>query len=186
MKNVIIFHGTDCSPDNEFYWYKWLKNELEDHGYKVFVPHYPDINHEPINTFLPKVMNDHQFDTETILVGHSAGSPLILSILEKINIKVKLSVLVAGYSKRLPGETLDPVLQELYDWKKIKSSSEEFVFINSVNDPWGCDDKQGRTLFDNLGGTQIIRSDGHFGSESQNLPYTEFPLLRDVILETEL
>lgn len=180
---VIIFHGTDCSPDNKFYWYKWLKEELEAHGYSVETPHYKDINHESIKTFLPKVLAAHDFNEDTILVGHSAGSPLILSILENVNVRVKLSVLVAGYSMQLPGEEKDPILQDSYDWQKINKCSEDFVFINSVNDPWGCDDKQGRMLFDNLGGTQIIRNEGHFGSESQDLPYTEFPLVRDIILE---
>lgn len=186
MKNVIIFHGTDCSPDNKYYWYGWLKKELEDQGYSVSTPHYADINHEPISTFLPKVLNDHRFDSETILVGHSAGAPLVLSILEKLNVRIKLSILVAGYSMRLPGEMPDPVLQESYDWEKIKNNSNDFVFINSVNDPWGCNDKQGRILFDNLAGTQIIRNEGHFGSEGKNLPYIKFPLLRDIILESEI
>lgn len=181
---VIIFHGTDCSPNNPYYWYDWLKNELEAHDYIVSVPHYSDINHEAIETFLPKVLDDHQFNDDTILIGHSAGAPLILSILENIDVRVRLSVLVAGYSMRLPNESKDPVLQTSYDWEKISKNSESFVFINSVNDPWGCDDKQGRLMFDKLGGTQIIRNEGHFGSESQNLPYTEFPMLRDIILES--
>ncbi|AHB42716.1 hypothetical protein RAAC3_TM7C00001G0878 [Candidatus Saccharibacteria bacterium RAAC3_TM7_1] len=185
MKNAIIFHGTDCSPDNKFYWYEWLKNELENRGYKVSVPHYPTINHKEIGMFLPKVLKNHQFDQDTVLVGHSAGSPLILSILENIDVKVKLSILVAGYSMRLPGEDKDPVLQTAYDWEKIKSNSSDFVFINSVDDPWGCDDKQGRIMFDHLGGTQIVRNEGHFGSEGQNLPYVKFPLVRDLILESE-
>lgn len=180
---VIIFHGTDCSPTNKYYWYGWLKAQLELSGHTVEAPHYPDINHEDIEAFLPKVLANHSFDSDTILVGHSAGSPLILSLLENLGIQVRMSALVAGYSMRLPGETTDPVLQQSYNWQKIKQNSKEFVFINSVNDPWGCDDKQGRILFDNLGGTQIVRNEGHFGSESQNLPYTEFPLLRDIVLE---
>jgi len=181
---VVIFHGTDCSPENKFYWYGWLKTELKAAGCEVELPHYPELNHESIDTFLPKITAAHQFDTDTILVGHSAGAPLILSILESLHTSVQLSVLVAGYSMRLPGETGDPIIQESYDWQKIKQNSKDFAFINSVNDPWGCDDKQGRILFDNLGGTQIIKNDGHFGSEGNNLPYTEFPLLRDLILET--
>lgn len=181
--NVIIFHGTDCQPDNKFYWYSWLKKQLEAHGHKVEVPYYPDINHEDIATFLPKVLKNHDFGRDTVLVGHSAGSPLILSILERLGAAVRLSVLVAGYSMRLPREEKDPVLQDNYEWGKIKANAKDFVFINSVNDPWGCDDKQGRILFDNLGGTQIIKNDGHFGSEGNNLPYVEFPLLRDIILE---
>lgn len=181
---VIIFHGTDCSPDNKFYWYAWLKEELENRGHSVEAPYYPDINHEAIDTFLPKVLQANSFDDDTVLIGHSAGSPLILSILENIDSPVRLSVLVAGYSMRLPGENTDPVLQDSYNWQKIKQNSKDFTFINSVDDPWGCDDKQGRILFDNLGGTQIIRNEGHFGSEGKNEPYTEFPLLRDLILET--
>jgi predicted alpha/beta hydrolase family esterase len=181
--NVIIFHGTDCTPDSKYYWYAWLRQQLEDKGHAVLVPYYPDINHEDIATFLPKILSSHTFDNDTILVGHSAGSPLILSILENMSNPVRQSVLVAGYSMRPKGETLDPVLQESYNWKKIKQNSKEFVCINSVNDPWGCDDKQGRILFDKLGGTQIIKNEGHFGSESQNLPYAQFPLLRDIILE---
>ncbi len=181
---VIIFHGTDCSPENKYYWYSWLKDELLNVGCAVETPYYPDINHEDIDTFLPKVIASHEFDEDTILVGHSAGSPLILSVLQAINSKVRLSILVAGYSMRLPGESKDPVLQASYDWKRIKENSEDFVFINSVDDPWGCDDKQGRIMFDHLGGTQIIRNEGHFGSEGQNLPYVEFDLLRDIILET--
>jgi predicted alpha/beta hydrolase family esterase len=180
---VIIFHGTDCSPDNKYYWYAWLKEQLQAHGHEVEVPHYPDINHEDITTFLPEVLKNHTFGPETILVGHSAGSPLILSILENSDSPVRLSVLVAGYSMRLPGENLDPVLQDKYNWQNIKQNSKEFVFINSVDDPWGCDDKQGRILFDNLGGMQIIKNEGHFGSEGQDVAYVEFPLLRDVILE---
>jgi len=38
------------------------------------------------------------------------------------------------------------------------------LFINSVNDPWGCNDKQGRKMFDNLGGTLVVNNDGHMGS----------------------
>ena len=186
MKNAIIFHGTDCSPDSTFYWYAWLKDELEKNGYSVDVPHYPEINHEDIATFLPKVLANHGFNDETVLVGHSAGAPLILSILEQIDQRVKQCVVVAGYSMLPPGETKDPVLQASYDWHKIKAHSDSFVCINSVDDPWGCDDKQGRILFDHLGGTQIIRNDGHFGSESQNQPYTKFPLLKNVILESEV
>lgn len=180
---VIIFHGTDCQPDSKFYWYSWLKGQLDARGYEVEVPHYPDINHEDIATFLPKVLKNHTFGSDTVLVGHSAGSPLILSILENLDSPVRLGVLVAGYSMRLPGEDVDPVLQQAYDWQKIKQNAKDFVFINSVDDPWGCDDKQGRILFDSLGGTQIIKSDGHFGSEGQSLPYVEFPLLRDIVLE---
>jgi predicted alpha/beta hydrolase family esterase len=182
-KNAIIFHGTDCRPED--YWYGWLKAELEKAGYTVELPYYPDINHEPIDTFLSKVLANHHFDEDTVLVGHSAGSPLILSVLEHIDQKTSQAVLVAGYSMRFSGEDRDPVLQDSYNWSKIKENAGDFVFINSVNDPWGCDDKQGRIMFDKLGGTQITRNEGHFGSTTYDQSYPQFPLVRDVILEKE-
>lgn len=180
-KRAIIFHGTDCKPDDPIYWYPWLQKQLEANGYEVAVPYYPDINHEPINIFLPKVLKNHRFDEETVLVGHSAGGPLLLSVLEHVDAIIPQAILVAGYSMRLPGEEKDPVLQDSYDWEKIKTHVKDIYFINSVNDPWGCDDKQGRIMFDKLGGTQIIRNDGHFGSRTNHQQYSEFPLLGRLI-----
>jgi len=161
-----------------------LKSELEKADYEVELPSYPDINHEPIGEFLAKVLAHHVFDKDTVLIGHSAGSPLILSVLEAIETPISQAVLVAGYSERLEGE-VDPVLQPNYNWEKIKDNAEDFVFINSVNDPWGCDADQGRILFDNLGGMQVIRNEGHFGSTTFDQPYPKFPLVRDVILGRE-
>ena len=46
------------------------------------------------------------------------------------------------------------------------------------NDPWTCDDKQGRMMLDHLGGVQVIpKGEGHMGSTTYNQPYKEFPLL---------
>lgn len=180
-KKAIIFHGTDCKPDDPTYWYQCLGQQLEARGYEVELPYYPDINHEPIATFLPKVLAAHTFDSDTTLIGHSAGGPLLLSILENIQQPVAQAILVAGYSMRLPGEEKDPVLQDGYDWDKIKAHVKDITFINSVNDPWGCSAEQGRIMFDQLDGTQIIRNDGHFGSTSQNQIYTEFPLLERLV-----
>ncbi len=36
--------------------------------------------------------------------------------------------------------------------------------------PYGCDAEQGRSMFDRLGGTQIIRDDGHFGDLDDPTP----------------
>lgn len=68
-------------------------------------------------------------------------------------------------------------LQSKYDWEKIKANCQNFVFINAANDPWGCNDKQGRKMFDKLGGTLIINNEGHMGSNKFNQPYKKFPLL---------
>lgn len=73
-------------------------------------------------------------------------------------------------------------MQPGYDWERIKTHVRDVVFIHSDNDPWGCDDKKGREMFDHLGGTLIIRhGEGHMGSNKFNQPYREFPLLLKLI-----
>lgn len=176
-KKAIIFHGTGGNPD--IAWYPWISEQLELRGYDVERPFYPDINQEPIAEFLPKVLSSHTFDENTVLIGHSGGAPLILSILENIEVVIKQAFLVAGYST-LPNTSEEPVLQANYNWSKIKTHVKDIYFINSTNDPYGCDDKQGRAMFNKLGGTQIILNDGHFGSPEQE--YDTFELLDRLVV----
>jgi uncharacterized protein len=42
----------------------------------------------------------------------------------------------------------------------------------------GCDDAQGRAMFGQLGGTQMVRDHGHFGGDR---PYDTFELLDRLI-----
>jgi uncharacterized protein len=67
------------------------------------------------------------------------------------------------------------VLQDHYEWTAIKAHVREMYFINSRTDPYGCDEHQGRAMLERLGGTQIVRDDGHFGDYDQ--VYEEFPLV---------
>lgn len=175
MQEVIIFHGTECKPTD--FWYPWLKNELEKNNKQVQTPYFPTMNLEPIESFLPKVLESIKIEENTVLIGHSAGATLILSILENLEFKVLKAILVAGFSETHPDAKQMKILQKKYNWNKIKQNVNDIIFINSVNDPWGCNDEQGRYLFENLGGTLIIKKDGHFGSNAKNQPYKEFKLL---------
>ncbi|MET8040859.1 alpha/beta hydrolase [Micromonospora sp. NPDC005215] len=175
-RRAIIFHGTGGNPD--VVWYRWLAQRLEARGYAVEVPHHPGINVEPIATFLPKVLNGHRFDEDTVLVGHSGGAALLLALLEHVDATVDQAILVAGYCTR-PNDSDEPVLQQSYDWAAIRSHVRDIYFVNSRKDPYGCDDRQGRAMFERLGGTQIVRDDGHFGDHDQ--PYERFDLLDRLI-----
>lgn len=173
-RSAIIFHGTGGNPDN--CWYPWLAGRLAARGYTVEVPHHPGLNVEPIATFLPRVLEGHRFDEGTVLVGHSGGAALLLAILEQVS--VAQAILVAGYCTR-PNAAEEPVLRPDYDWAAIRSHVRDIYFINSRQDPYGCDDRQGRAMFERLGGTQIVRDDGHFGDYDQ--PYERFGLLDRLI-----
>lgn len=180
MKNAMIFHGTSGNPDK--FWIPWLKDMLEKDGYEVWVPQLPEPDTPDLKIQLPFVLKNGKFNSETVIIGHSAGNPLIISVLEKIDIRIKGAVLVAGFIKNLTKVNKDAILQDKYDFEKIKNNVENLFFINSDNDPWGCDDKAGREMFDKLGGTLVIRhGDGHMGSDRFNQPYKTFPLLHKII-----
>jgi len=179
MKNACIFHGSGGSPDD--FWYPYVKNELEKIGYTVWVPQLPNPNNPDLKTQLPFVLNNHNYNEDTVLIGHSAGCPLILSLLESLDVKVKLSILVSGFINILPNGP-KKILQNKYHWEKIKNNCYNFIFINSDNDPWGCDDKQGAEMAEHLGGELIVKyGEGHMGSEVYNQPYTKFPLIVELV-----
>ena len=136
MKNAIIFHGTGLNPRS--HWYGWLADQLIDQGWKVASPSMPSINKEPVEQTLKLL--DIELDQDTVLIGHSAGVPLILSILERSNVQVAKSFLVAGFMSVIDPE-FSVVLQDSYDTEKIKENCKEFYIYNSTNDPYGCDDK---------------------------------------------
>lgn len=177
MKNAILLHGTGDSPNS--FWLPYIKKELEKRDYTIWAPQLPDHTNPNLEIQLPYLLQHGIFTSQTIIIAHSAGCPLTLAVLEKISTKVKQVILVAGFcepSGKL--ESFKSILREHYDWKSIQNNVEEFIAINSDNDPWGCDDTQGRVMCENIGGTLIIRyGEGHMGSNVFNQPYTEFPFL---------
>src|SRR4051794_12345964 len=110
-RQAIIFHGTNGTPD--VVWLPWLRAQLTKRGYTVAAPHYPTLNVEPIDTFLPKVLADHTFDPGTVLIGHSGGAALLLAVLQHIDTTVAQAILVAGYATQ-PNTDDEPVLQDSY------------------------------------------------------------------------
>lgn len=190
MKNAIILHGTSCNPNS--FWQPSIKKFLQKKGYNVWVPQLPNADKPNLKEQLPFILGG-ELNSETILIGHSAGCPLILSILENINVKISKAILVAGYARKLgkmekqslkkQEKDAEPILQKKYDWNKIKENVKDIIFINSDNDPWGCNDEEGYYMFKKLGGTLIIREgEGHMGSDSFNQPYKQFPLLEKFLI----
>ena len=190
MKNAIIFHGSSETPNS--FWYPSIKKFLETQGYEVWVPQLPKPEAPDLRIHLPFVMKNATFSNETVIIGHSSGCPLVLSVLENINVKIDKAILVSGYARilqkmdepSLKKEEKDalPILQEKYDWDKIRGNARDMIFINSDNDPWGCDDKEGDYMFRHLGGTFIIRhGEGHMGTNTFNQPYKEFPFLEKLL-----
>lgn len=179
VNNAIILHGQSGAPDQ--FWYPWITQELQKLAWNVWTPQLPQPDKPEIDIQLPFVLQRGKFNEDTVLVGHSSGSALILSILQTIKTKIKKALLVAGFIDLLSTDEVH-ILEKNYNWDLIKNNCGEFIFINSDNDPWGYDDSQGKKLLEKLGGTLIIpHGQGHMGSEIMKQPYNEFPLLLKLI-----
>ena len=181
MKNVIILHGTSETKDS--FWFPWLTKELEKRGYDVSLPSLPNADSPDLKAWLPVALKEN-YNPETVLIGHSAGGPLQLSVLENIHAKIKQAILVAGYARpKSEDPKPEPILQNSYDWQKIKENVEDIIFINSDNDPWGCNDVEGRYMLDQLGKGKLVipKGEGHMGSDKFKQPYKEFPFLLKII-----
>lgn len=183
MKNALILHGAGNNSQGN--WFPWLKHELENKGYKTWVPDLPNSDTPNLKDWLKTIFSNKewQFDENSIIVGHSSGATLILRILEKLsnNVQIKKAILVAGpvelgtkseyfvYKKDLVTTT--------FNWHKIKKSARQFYFIHSDNDQYQCGKEQGEIMKRNLGGELIIKKgEGHFNLE-KGPEYKQFPLL---------
>lgn len=184
MKNAIILHGTGGTPKS--FWMGGIATFLKRKGYKVWAPQLPNADKPDLKSWLPFVLENGIFNKDTLVIGHSSGCPLILSILENIDVQINKAILVAGFGRKLRGDKkLLDIQQKTYNWKKIKNNVKDIVFINSSDDPWTIDHKEGLFLFEKLGGTLIIREgEGHMGSDSFKQPYKKFPLL-EILLEVK-
>jgi predicted alpha/beta hydrolase family esterase len=179
MRNACIFHGTDCSPES--YWIPYVKKGLENLGFELWVPLLPEAATPKLPIQLPFVLDNYDYNAETVLIGHSAGCPLALSVLENLDIRINKTILVSGFVDDIGGDAKN-IIQDNYNWKKIKNNCDKFFFLNSDNDPWGCNDKQGKKMQENLGGKYILmKGQGHMGSDTFNQPYKEFPLIIDLV-----
>lgn len=89
MKNAIILHAMDDSPEN--HWYPWLKSQLEQKGYDVWSPQLPDDKNPQITTWIPFILAGGKFTEDTVIIGHSAGAAVILSLLEALKIEINQS-----------------------------------------------------------------------------------------------
>jgi predicted alpha/beta hydrolase family esterase len=181
MKNAILLHGLFGNPDN--FWFPWLRERLVGRGFSVTAPQLPNPDEPNLEIWTEFALSNLTFDEKTLIVGHSAGCPLTLSILNKLERPVRRAILVAGFIRLKEMEDDNVMLLKSPDWEKIKNNGREFFFFNSDNDPWGCDHHQGEALREKLGGTSIVQTgEGHFGSKVFEQVYDAFPLLREVCL----
>ncbi len=180
IKRVYIIHGWEGSPERD--WMPWLKNELENRGFKVIVPKLPDSKHPKMDKWLGCLKNTIIPDKECYLVGHSLGCMTILRYLESLKEgqKIKGAVLVAGFASDLGYDEIKSFFRKPIEWKKIKSHCKNFIAIHSDDDPY-VSMHYGDIFKEKLNATVTVQhSLKHFAGDHG---VTELPVVLESILK---
>ena len=183
-KRAIILHGSGETSSS--IWIPYVKEGLQGRGFFVTVPELPPAERPELNQWLSVVFEESYTD-ERVLIAHSGGSALALSVLERLNnVRIRQAILVAGFCT--PNELDDfwfegenPILQQDYNWDKIRNSVGQVICLNSDNDPYGCGIQKGQEIVDKIGSDKaqliLMKNQGHMGSDYFEQPYREFPYL---------
>ena len=179
--HYIILHGTGCTSDD--HWFPRLRNELEKQWHIVSIPALPNTEKPDRKTWCDYVRENYVLDSNTVLIWHSAGATVILSILESLEKKIAKAILVSGFFVELDKAwRAKLMLQDTYDRQKIAQHAGKIVLINADNDPRGCDDKQARPVAENIWATFVLAHGmGHMWSGTFNDPCKKLPLILEVI-----
>jgi predicted alpha/beta hydrolase family esterase len=180
-RNVLIFHGTAGSPEEN--WFPWLKEKLEKKGCCVVIPRFPTPEGESLHSWL-EVLKKHKdmIGDNTTIVGHSKGGLFTLRVLEQLDIRIDATFLVSApigikpilYYKE--DAAFSPGFN--FDWKTIKNNSKKFTVYHSDTDPYVCLDN-GKELAKILNvELQFIPQAGHLNAESGYVKFDK--LLKDI------
>jgi len=181
MKNALILHGTWGSPEEN--WFRWLEAELVKKGFKVWVPQLPEADEPKIHRYNEFIFDKWQFNSDSILIGHSSGAVAILGILQEMpeDIVVEKAILVAGFKDDLGIDAIKKMFEYQFDWDKIKRCAKKFILIHSDNDPH-VPLGHGKYLEEKLNGElKILSGQGHFSISTAGEKYKQFPELLQYI-----
>jgi len=166
-KHFVFVHGYKSGPQLNFH--QWLKGELESRGHTVEIPELPNPHEPDVLEQAQCVLENTTIDENTVLVGHSLGTNVVLRILERLDHSVRRTVLVGGF---LDENFVQDVERNItfdfnFDIAAIKEKAGQLVLLHGNNEETISDD-QFKYLHRTLGGEAIYGDDvvEHFrGSE---------------------
>lgn len=185
-QRVFIVHGWGGYPEEG--WRPWLKEKLEQKGFKVFMLAMPDTENPKIETWVPYLTQIvGEVKEDDILIGHSMGCQTILRFLESLpgGKKADKVILVAGFGPYLKGLTEEewqiaqPWLDAPLDLDKVKTHANSFVAIFSDNDPYVPLEENSKLFKEKLGAKLIVEHNkGHMSGDDKIF---ELPVLLEFI-----
>jgi len=135
MPNFVLLHGYQGSPDSNFK--PWLKKELEARGYNVQAPALPNPDEPRVMEQVQYVLDNVEFDENTVLLGHSLGAPVALKVVEALDHPIKKLISAAGFIEPDFSDHERPFAKTFdwrFDFKRIKKNARSIVYLRAKND----------------------------------------------------
>lgn len=184
MKNVLILHGT--ANNSQGNWFPWLASELTKRGYRVWCPDLP-LAQSPdsgrYNTFILG-NKDWEFNSESIIVGHSSGGVGALKLLQALpdGILIDRCFTVGAFTHTHGWDDIKGLFTEKFNFDAIRRHAKKFVIYHSDDDPY-VPLEDAYELRDALAGELIVvKGQGHFNLE-KGPEYKQFPMLLEKICQ---
>ena len=189
MKKAIILHGTQGSPDGN--WFRWLEERLKAKHVEVWLPHLPHAEQPSLAEWFEFVSSGCPFipDEDTIVIGHSSGAALTLVVAGKMRVGaivavspfVPMSSMYSGTEWEANARLFDVD----FDWDAIKTNAAKRLVVCSDDDPYSP-----MSVFHYISEqinaeTQLISEQGHFNLE-KSATYREFPALVNLLEERNI
>jgi uncharacterized protein len=182
--NIAIFHGTEGSPDGN--WFPWLKQNLGS-THHITIPTLPTPNGQTVANWIDatttQIPNLDQYD---VLIGHSCGASFLPHLILDQTLKPKTVVMVAAFSAELGFPNYDTLLQTFYLPDSFLKEARTYFNRNQIkpilfhgdNDPYIPLSQAQHIAAQLTAPLYIIKNGGHLNTE---FGYTQFPDLIDVI-----
>ena len=178
MKNALILHGTNSSPEAN--WFRWLEGELTARGYNVWVPQLPLSMFPNVRRYNKFIFSSNwEFNHESVIIGHSAGAVEILGLLQKLprGVVIEHAILVGAFTDDLKWPQLQGLFEEPFDYGKIKKKAKKFTFLHSDDDPF-CPLAGAEYLAKELGGElTVVPGAKHFSIGTGGERFKTLPIL---------
>lgn len=149
-QKVLMIHGFEGDAESSFK--PFLKKQLEENGFELFVPNISTSNHPTIESWMKELQPFiDKLDEQDIIIGHSLGAKMAMHLLEKNNKKIRALILVGGliadlgkekweqFRKEWKDSDIDALQKcslEPVDFANVSSKAQSVVAILSDDDPY--------------------------------------------------
>ena len=148
-KTAIFVHGFEDDENGQYSPWKdgWIKEKLEDLGYRVIAPDMPGAHHPKRAEWMEFLKSYAQdLNENTVLVGHSLGCAAVADLVNESGKKVKAVYLIAPASEAVDFTAFKK------EWRNVNSD------IASV-EAFAKDRTEWKSLKDKAGIVKVILSD---------------------------